>query len=206
LLVHLVGDVHQPIHVGCGFIDHTAAGPVLVTDPKVIVQKNLPHDRGGNSLVLPISGSINLHSYWDSFIPAQPRTNGNGARASINTISTGLGTDEIRKRRLINQLWGSIQRAAAIQRATVTTSGALAAAPSINPKPPEDWAIDWASNSLEQARKAYAGLSIKRELADGRYEVAWPGKAAYDAACQPIVARQLAAASRNLAALLNAIF
>ncbi len=66
LMVHFLGDMHQPLHIGCGFID--ASGPhgaiVIATDPALIKQKNLPSDRGGNQLIIDAAGR-NLHSFWD---------------------------------------------------------------------------------------------------------------------------------------------
>ncbi len=196
-LVHLVGDVHQPNHIGCGFIDHTADGPILETDPKVILAKGLPNDRGGNSLVLPVSGSPNLHTYWDSYLPMHPSSNGH--HALLEYEISALPDAGIQKSRLVNTLWGTVKRAAVarVDRQTVASFANLG--------PPEAWAIHWANHSLAEARKAYAPLKIKRELADGRYELDWPGKAVYDTQCQPIVVKQLAAAAQNLAALLNVI-
>jgi len=61
LLAHLVGDLHQPLHVGAIYIDShnhatnpDAAGQQL--DPKT-------ETRGGNSIH---DGSTNLHAEWDS--------------------------------------------------------------------------------------------------------------------------------------------
>lgn len=66
LLVHFLGDMHQPLHIGCGFIN--ANGPngtiVIATDPVLIKQKDLPSDRGGNQLIINAAGR-NLHSFWD---------------------------------------------------------------------------------------------------------------------------------------------
>jgi hypothetical protein len=62
-LSHLIGDLHQPVHVGCGFIANAKTNNArLVFAPEQAVA--LPHDSGGNALVLPIGG--NLHSFWDS--------------------------------------------------------------------------------------------------------------------------------------------
>ncbi|HAF12424.1 MAG TPA: hypothetical protein DCK99_01740 [Blastocatellia bacterium] len=66
LLVHFLGDIHQPLHVGCGFID--VNGPnrkiVIARDPALIKQKNLPSDRGANQLIIN-NDRRNLHSFWD---------------------------------------------------------------------------------------------------------------------------------------------
>ena len=65
LLVHFLGDIHQPLHIGCGFIDNRANGSlVIATNPLVIKQKKLPSDRGGNQLIIN-SDRQNLHSFWD---------------------------------------------------------------------------------------------------------------------------------------------
>lgn len=66
LLIHFIGDLHQPLHVGVGYID--ANGPdntiLLVKDPEIIRQRRLPNDRGGNQLIID-SDRKNLHSFWD---------------------------------------------------------------------------------------------------------------------------------------------
>jgi len=66
LLVHFLGDVHQPLHVGCGFIDVSGAnGAILIVrDPVVIKQNKLPSDRGANQLIID-NDRKNLHSFWD---------------------------------------------------------------------------------------------------------------------------------------------
>lgn len=62
-LSHLVGDVHQPIHVGCGYIKNPETDEAgLVSAPDEAL--GLPSDRGGGKLVLPTGA--NLHSFWDS--------------------------------------------------------------------------------------------------------------------------------------------
>ncbi|MEK6281355.1 MAG: S1/P1 nuclease [Acidobacteriota bacterium] len=67
LLVHLVGDMHQPLHMGAGFIDENGPnGTILLErDPRTIKRKNLQHDRGGNQLIID-NNRKRLHSFWDS--------------------------------------------------------------------------------------------------------------------------------------------
>lgn len=61
-LTHLIGDLHQPVHIGCGYIANPKTNQArLVTSPDVAI--GLASDRGGGDLVLPID--VNLHSYWD---------------------------------------------------------------------------------------------------------------------------------------------
>ena len=52
VLVHMVGDVHQPLHVAYGYYDVTdLVHPKLITNPALAVGK--PNDRGGNPLFTP---------------------------------------------------------------------------------------------------------------------------------------------------------
>jgi hypothetical protein len=62
LMVHFVGDIHQPLHCGTGFYRVTDTGPpVLVTDPADAT--GLPSDRGAN--VLFYGPKDQLHAHWD---------------------------------------------------------------------------------------------------------------------------------------------
>ena len=61
-LSHLVGDLHQPVHIGCGYIAKARTNQArLVSAPAEAI--GLPNDRGGE-LVLPTGA--NLHTFWDS--------------------------------------------------------------------------------------------------------------------------------------------
>lgn len=61
-LVHLVGDLHQPLHVGCGYYQAHGYRAELITDPGS--KGHYVGDRGGNLLHYNDS-SENLHSFWD---------------------------------------------------------------------------------------------------------------------------------------------
>jgi hypothetical protein len=62
VLVHLVGDAHQPLHSAAGYYDVSdRAHPKLVSDPAIAATK--PHDRGGNQLFY--DGPLQLHALWD---------------------------------------------------------------------------------------------------------------------------------------------
>ena len=66
VLVHLVGDVHQPLHTVAGYFDVTnEANPKLITDAKAAVGK--PQDRGGNQLFY--TKTLELHALWDTKMP-----------------------------------------------------------------------------------------------------------------------------------------
>jgi hypothetical protein len=60
-LIHLVGDIHQPLHVGCGYYRFKPEGEVvLLREPTEA--EGRPTDLGGNLLRF---GTNNLHAYWD---------------------------------------------------------------------------------------------------------------------------------------------
>jgi nuclease S1 len=64
LLVHFVGDIHQPLHCGTGFYDLSdLSHPVLITNPHLCSGK--PNDRGGNDLFFGTDSSQELHALWD---------------------------------------------------------------------------------------------------------------------------------------------
>jgi len=64
LLVHFVGDIHQPLHVGTGYYKFDDAGIIeLITDP--IKAAGRPDDVGGNDLFYGPSRFDELHGFWD---------------------------------------------------------------------------------------------------------------------------------------------
>src|SRR5262249_30165838 len=65
LLVHFLGDLHQPLHVGVGFIDETNPHRIVIaTNPVTIARQKFPGDRGGNQLIID-NDRANLHGHWD---------------------------------------------------------------------------------------------------------------------------------------------
>jgi hypothetical protein len=91
LLVHFLGDIHQPLHVGCGFIDVNGANGLIeiVRDPAVVKQKNLPSDKGANDLIID-NDRKNLHSFWD-FTLVTSLMNVIGQEITSDTLGTFLG-------------------------------------------------------------------------------------------------------------------
>jgi hypothetical protein len=64
LLVHFVGDIHQPLHCGTGFYSFSDRdAPRLVTVPAEAFGK--ANDRGGNLLFYGASAIEQLHALWD---------------------------------------------------------------------------------------------------------------------------------------------
>jgi hypothetical protein len=188
LVVHLVGDVHQPLHVGCSFLTKTK--PVkIVTDPTIIAadEKKFVSDRGGNALLLPLGSSgIALHSYWDSKLGgSNPLT---AAAESVNASQED-----------IQNLVESVK--------TLQKKRADLVIP-LDVSDIETEVNGWASESLRAAGKAYQNLKIDANNEKNKktsFFVKWEGKAAYDKRCGPVVKEQMTAAVNNLANLLNAI-
>jgi hypothetical protein len=66
LIVHYVGDLHQPLHVGAAFFNSKAQRRA----PKNDSDSNAKSDSGGNSVYFPLptvvkKDSPNLHHFWD---------------------------------------------------------------------------------------------------------------------------------------------
>ncbi len=68
VLVHLVGDIHQPMHCSSGFFDVTdPQHPVLQTahDKCLPLKKEKLEDRGGNQLFFGPEKYDQMHALWD---------------------------------------------------------------------------------------------------------------------------------------------
>jgi hypothetical protein len=64
LLVHFVGDIHQPLHCGTGFYRFSEGSiPQLIIAPAEALGK--PNDRGGNLLFYGSNAIEQLHALWD---------------------------------------------------------------------------------------------------------------------------------------------
>jgi len=92
MLVHLVGDLHQPLHVGVGFVN--VDGPdgeiVIAREPDEILNNDFPSDMGGNKLLIKDEVSDNLHSFWDADLVDIARGNQNISQfsQSLNSLAT----------------------------------------------------------------------------------------------------------------------
>lgn len=180
LVIHLVGDVHQPVHVGCAYIDESGNVAKLIHDPDQA--DGLQSDRGGGRLLLP--ASMSLHGYWDSRLGS---VNADGGHDHEFT-SPGLKQHFVQKLRALTASLPEHQ-AELLQDS------------------PDRWGEKWATESLIAAREAYHSLRIVGQKDNrGNFKVSWEGKTQYDERCGPIANDRLAAAVKRLAALLNAIF
>ena len=62
LLAHLVGDIHQPLHIGQRYYDATCETPI---DPSASTSAEAISTFGGNFIYLSNLPNTNLHYYWD---------------------------------------------------------------------------------------------------------------------------------------------
>ncbi len=88
-LTHLVGDLHQPLHVACGY--YTLDSQNIATLKK---NPQAPHDarheRGGNGLHFMIGSTTNnLHSFWDANLVS---ANGSAEATLVKRLEMNLPT------------------------------------------------------------------------------------------------------------------
>jgi hypothetical protein len=191
-LIHLVGDVHQPLHVATGYYrtrHQDLPNPVLIESPHDARQVGVLGDRGGNDLLFSDSASDNLHALWDSCLVK--------ALAGISPCGkTPVPEDVERLTHLI------------AQRMTLpSAAGYLSSGEHFS------WGAHWATDSLKTAHasKAYEfvrrnGIVRDSHRADASIRMtidAPPTKAEYSASHEPVVAAQLTKAAVRLAGLLN---
>jgi hypothetical protein len=189
LLGHFVGDVHQPLHVGCGFFDRSTNPPTLLLDPQEIVDRGLTgaHDRGGNNITLPSSGK--MHSFWDGDI--------GGSIGSIHLESLSAEDEnseliEEERRRLVREI---------VEGARAMETGTLEGVPV------EDGPVEWADGSLAIALEAYKNLKNITNSGANKYKAEFKTtKAAYIEIFRPVVLNQMSLGAHRLAGLLNGLF
>jgi hypothetical protein len=193
LLVHFLGDIHQPLHVGCGFIDiHGPNGNIMIVgDPLRIKAKNLPSDRGANDLVID-NDRKNLHGFWDFTL--------------VTSLMTSVGQE------ITSDTLGTFLKQNVRPKASWSPHG-----------PIDTWAAQWATDSLVLSRdQTYKGVQIvgKRTIPvlsrgqpvmrEGQpvlmtvFDITRPSN--YEAVNREVVRQQLAKAGFRLARLLDAIY
>ena len=96
LLAHLVGDLHQPLHVGAIYLDKKGRA----VDPDHAADFDFTDEiRGGNDLQTDKTGKNNLHKMWDS-VAEEPDFDGLVRLADQTPISAAPLTD-------LARLWAS---------------------------------------------------------------------------------------------------
>lgn len=181
-LLHLAGDVHQPLHAACGFFVFDENGRArLITDPDEAAANMDGNDSGGNKLLLGSeSGATNkspeeadkrlpLHRYWDEHLVA------------MNAETEAELVVKLR------------DRVATFQP---THTGNV-----------RTWPAQWATDSIGVSRKLYAELKYgKRFPRTGKY---WTIYLNFQKGTKEkftgMAGEQLVKATRNLAETLGAI-
>jgi hypothetical protein len=191
-LVHLVGDLHQPLHTTSGYYNSTltsfANTPILITDPVKTAKTGVLTDRGGNGLLFSASSSNNLHGLWDRCLPGV-----------VSGASCSNGPD------------GFTPLAAHLT--SLMTPSAIAAA--TTPGDHHAWAGIWVTGTLQRAVSSHV---YPTSLKNGRINpdthggedsilalIVAPTKNAYTANHVADARAHLLLATIRLAAILNAI-
>jgi hypothetical protein len=195
LIAHLVGDIHQPLHVGVAYVDKK--GQFVLPARALDVDGVTVFDtRGGNSFVL---GEANL-------IPAH--------------TSSGAGKSA---RRSLHAYWDVVAVDEAMRRSNAVTPGQFADSliaglpPLARGNPglggdPANWPVRWATDGLRVAKLAHAGLRPGRHgVQTGRngesidvWALTLPPD--YPSMAASLARQQLASAGWRLALLLQAIW
>lgn len=178
VLVHLVGDIHQPLHVGVVYLDaqgHRVDPDKTGLDPDSFTV-------GGNSLWI-IGNKPPVPATPAHGGPAAPVTAGFGP-VKLHTIWDGV-PDKFKPGR-VDAAW------LAEARKTRSSQG-----------DPADWPARWASQSLDQAKLAFEGLQFSPKL-DSHWNVALPS--GYSAKADAIKRKQLSMAGARLAQILKTVF
>jgi hypothetical protein len=209
LVAHLVGDIHQPLHVGVAYVQRSGKfGVPHKRGGRRVDRDGAPlfDTRGGNSLLLDEAQPA-------CPVPASALVSARAAR------SAGTGRPQARN---FHAYWdvGSVD--CVLRRAGLRTpkqlapllSMAIASAAGIgsNTGDPALWPQQWADASLRVAQLAYAGVAagpIGTETGrNGEIHPVWPLSLSpgYGATSAALARQQLTAGGRHLAALLQAIW
>lgn len=195
MLIHLIGDLHMPFHVGAGFINENDLNNILIeTDPQRIKQFKFIDDAGGNKIVLKYKPVLakpeeperesSMHFFWDVEI--------------------------------VQRLMFAAKRTRSPETFGRFLKESIKPENSWNPQGNDvyQWASQWATDSLKQSKRSgYKNVRItekrEREI-NGRkvtdYLISRGDAAAYDAQAQETARIQIAKAGYRLAKMLEAIY
>jgi hypothetical protein len=185
VLVHLVGDIHQPLHVGAPYLD--AQGKRV--DPDKTGLKPEQFTVGGNSL-------------W--IISATPATPPAPAKATAEDAHggpdepVGAGFGPVKLHTVWDGIPGKLDPDR-VNAAWLTEARKIRT----NQGDPVDWPARWATQSLELAGTAYDGLKFSAKQGS-HWTVSLPS--GYSAKADAIKRQQLTQAGARLAFVLKAVF
>lgn len=177
VLVHLVGDLHQPLHVGSLYLD--AQGHRV--DP----------DKTGLDVATFTVGGNSLWVIGAPKPPAPPR----GASGPADPVTAGFGPLKL------HTLWDGVPDKFKPHRVDAAW---LAEARKVRPSlgDPADWPARWATQSLEQSRLAFEGLTFSAKQGS-HWNVVLPQ--GYNARADAIKRQQLTQAGARLALVLKTV-
>jgi hypothetical protein len=186
VLAHLVGDVHQPLHVAAPYLD-AQGRPV---DPDKTRFDPATFTVGGNSLYITAAASAPA--------AAAPAF----AASPTDAAEDGPMTDAAFGPPKLHALWDALPDKLKPQRVDAAW---LAEARQVhrNQGAPDGWPARWATQSLEQARAAFEGLTFSARQ-DTHWNVTLPD--GYTARAEAIKRQQLTLAGARLAFVLKAVF
>jgi hypothetical protein len=184
VLAHMVGDIHQPLHVGAVYFDKDCGE---VVDPNVVgaglpdfgIGSMVISTHGGNDLKMPGGGSFHV-KYWDE-----------------GTVRGAMRLSEIRSKTIPDFAQAIINRPPVAWE----TTGEL-----------ETWPAQWATEVLPIAESAITGIEIdnatKVDSPEHQPRCTWPVTLprAYTQWANQQTLTQLGKAGFRLAAILRAIF
>lgn len=182
VLTHIVGDIHQPLHVGAVYFDHECAN---VVDPNIVgagkpnfgIGTIVVDTTGGNDLM--ISQSKSLHAYWDD-----------------SAVLGAMRLDGVRNKSIADFVTALMRR----PPTGWETQGDL-----------DTWPTQWATEIMPLANQAITDVEIGEgtpSQGDRGPKCTWPVtlERDYTGFANQRAHAQLAKAGYRLAALLVAIF
>jgi S1/P1 Nuclease len=160
IVAHLVGDLHQPLHVGTGFFDvRNPAAPKLLTDPGTVAGK--PDDLGGNKIQLGHTSFETLHAYWDATLAEAAGSTANAEKlaARLRPLVSAAKWATPGDRRAWPELWAtdSLRQAELAYRGIAFTGAKLSEKKSletIEAKLPADYEKTQRTRAAAQLAKA----------------------------------------------------
>ncbi len=180
LVVHLAGDIEQPFHVGCGYLED-GPGEGRFVDPRVSGGPQFHSDFGGNALLI---GPANLHYFWDVLAvqrAMQQATGGSNTVAYADWLATHHPAekkwDATGRPETWPAQWATSVLPLCREMRAGLKIGALVEVP--NPRPPPPFRSQWTA-VLPPAYEQRAAEAVDRQLAQGGYRLAqllqaiWP--------------------------------
>jgi hypothetical protein len=205
LVTHLAGDITQPLHVGAGFVGKDGGFVVPQTNGD-IDGVHVFNAQGGNDLLLDVA---NLMVSSDKLIPPAPAKEG----VAIKTEPSKPAT------RPLHAYWDSTVVDYAMRRIGARTPEqfadlVIAGKPAVaaNSGDPVTWPYQWADDTLQASKLAYAGVVVgqmsEKTSSKGETYKVWAATVPedYPVPTSALAKTQLTKGGYRLAALLEAIW